>query len=553
MLSFAKKITELLLEKKVLTAEGLENIFAARKGKKVRLSNLLLESGVIKKETLNALITGLFDIKRSSLLEIKVHPELLSILSLDTARQYSIFPVALSRNNLILALTDPFCLLDVEEIKELESYEITAVVIAKEDLTLLMQKYYPEVLVESSAARIEDILNEVSDISAKREEELDNARLADGAQEMPIIRATNFILSRAIELKASDILIEPLDRATRVRFRIDGMWRQVESLPARFNPFIISRIKVIADLDIAEHRLPQEGQFKIKLNNKAAEIRVSVFPCINGEKIVMRILDKTLGLLDIDMLGLREEELLKLKKAIYLPHGMILTCGPTGSGKTTTLYSMLKQVNTEGKNIITVEDPVEYEIKGINQVSINLKTGLTFARALRSILRQDPDIIMIGEIRDSETINIAIKAALTGHLVFSTLHTTTAAGTIIRLIDMKVEPFLVNASLIAIISQRLARRICDNCKTPIEKQPYFYGRGCKECLQTGYKGRLLITEILHMSSKIREAIISKRFDENEIKEISRAEGMKTLREEGLYQAQAGIVSWEEVLRVTPAD
>lgn len=339
----------------------------------------------------------------------------------------------------------------------------------------------------------------------------------------------------------------------RIRLRIDGILHQIETLPRPFHPFIVSRIKVISDLDISEHRLPQDGQFKIKTKNKEVEFRVSVVASTLGEKVAIRVLDKSLSLLEIEKLGLREVVLSSLKKSALLPHGMILVCGPTGSGKTTTLYSILKFIHSPQKNIITVEDPVEYQLKGINQVAVNPKTGLIFSRCLRAILRQDPNVIMIGEIRDFETVDIAIKAALTGHLVLSTLHTTTAVGSIVRLLDMGVQPFLISASVIAIISQRLARRICPSCKEKAPDQPYFIGRGCKECLNSGYSGRVLIPEVLFLSPQIKEAIVSERLEEEKIKALARTQGMKTLREEGEVLALSGITSIEEVLRVTPAD
>ncbi|RKY38643.1 MAG: type II secretion system protein GspE [Candidatus Omnitrophota bacterium] len=407
--------------------------------------------------------------------------------------------------------------------------------------------------LQEKKGKIEKLLAELGELSIQAPERIKLTELTQLTQQAPIIRATNFILEKAIDSRASDILIEPLEKNTRIRIRIDGILHQVELLPKSFHSLIVSRIKVIADLDIAEHRLPQDGQFRIRYKGREVEFRVSVFPTITGEKVALRVLDKTTGLLDIDKLGMSEEKLKRLKQAVLLPHGMILVCGPTGSGKTTTLYSILRFILSPEKNIVTVEDPVEYQIKGINQVSVNPKTGLVFGRCLRAILRQDPDVIMIGEIRDSETLDIAVKAALTGHLVLSTLHTTTAAGSIIRLVDMGIEPFLINATLIAIISQRLACRICPSCRKRLPSQPYFKAEGCKECMNTGYKGRILISEILYMSAQIREAILSKRLDEHRIKELARSEGMRTLREEAETLAREGMISLEEAYRVTPPD
>jgi type II secretory ATPase GspE/PulE/Tfp pilus assembly ATPase PilB-like protein len=355
----------------------------------------------------------------------------------------------------------------------------------------------------------------------------------------------------------------------KLRFRIDGVLHEQQSPPKNMHPLIVSRIKVMSDLNIAEHRLPQDGRFKAKISGLEIDFRISILPSSFGEKVAIRILDKSQATLDIDKLGFSEEGVSKLKKVSELPHGMILACGPTGSGKTTTLYSILKFIDSPEKNIVTVEDPVEYQLEGINQVSVRPEIGLTFASALRSILRQDPNIIMIGEIRDFTTVDIAIKSALTGHLVLSTLHTTTSSGAIVRLVNMGVEPYLINASLVCVVSQRLVRKICTYCKEshPIKKEiidtlklniagvkkaEFFRGRGCTRCFKTGYSGRIGIAEILLLSPQIRELILS-RPQEYLIKQKACQEGMRTLRQEGLDAALDGLTTLEEVLRVTAAD
>ena len=383
---------------------------------------------------------------------------------------------------------------------------------------------------------------------------------------------TDTIIQQAVLSKASDVFIEPMEKSVRVRYRIDGVIREIDRMTKVLLFPIVSRIKVIATLDISEHRLPQDGRFKTIIGGgREVDFRVNVLPTILGEKVVLRVLDQDTSVLNIETLGFEPESLKRLRECAVKPHGLILACGPTGSGKTTTLYSILKYLDSPGKNIVTVEDPVEYQMKGINQVNIRPSVGLTFPAALRSILRQDPNIIMIGEIRDAETLDIAVKAALTGHMVLSSLHTTTAAGSIVRMANMGIEPFLISSSVLAIVAQRLLRKICSYCKEPQvisrliaervgllkiihtnKEVELFRGKGCKRCFHTGYKGRVGITEILTFSSQIKELVLA-RAGEFKIKGAARAEGMKTMREDGLAKAVAGLTTLEEVLRVTAAD
>lgn len=550
-----QRVLELLIQNDFLTRQQLEEIVNSQVNSGERFSSLLLKKNFIQKGALVEFINENITLPHITASQLKIIPEVLEIVSGDTAQEYNLLPLSKDDQFLTVVITDPVTILDLEEMEEFQGYTLSPVIGPEPEIVKLIEECYSKVnKPDSKPQNLEEILGAIGgEISARPKEELKLSEIAQIAQEVPVIKATNFILEKAIALKASDILIEPLEKSMRIRMRIDGMLHQIETLPISFHPFIVSRIKVISDLDISEHRLPQDGQFKIKSKHKEAEFRVSVIASTLGEKVAIRVLDKSVALLDIDKLGLREEALIDLKKAALMPHGMILVCGPTGSGKTTTLYSILKYIHSPEKNIITVEDPVEYQLKGINQVSVNPKTGLIFSRCLRAILRQDPNIIMIGEIRDFETVDIAIKAALTGHMVLSTLHTTTAVGSIVRLLDMGVQPFLICASLIAIISQRLARRICTNCKEKVNDQPYFIGRGCKECLNSGYSGRILITEILYLTPEIKEAIVSEKIEEDKIKKLAKAQGMKNLREEGESFARAGITSLEEVIRVTPVD
>ena len=406
---------------------------------------------------------------------------------------------------------------------------------------------------------------------SEKEGEVSSSELLRITEEAPVVKLTNIILSRAVKERSSDILIEPMENSSRVRYRIDGVLRERQTPPKKFHHAIVSRIKVMSNLNIAERRLPQDGRFGIRVEDRRIDFRVSVIPSSMGEKVALRILDKGQAMIDLEKLGLKEHDKEIIRDAASRPHGMILVCGPTGCGKTTTLYSILKYVDSPEKNLVTVEDPVEYELKGINQVSINEDIGLTFSGCLRSILRQDPDVVMVGEIRDFETVDIAIKAALTGHLVLSTLHTNTASGSIVRLMNMGVEPFLIAASAELIAAQRLIRKLCDDCKEtymPQEEVARKYNlfdksgkiskickpkvEGCARCDNTGYRGRIGIIECIRMTTTVKD-LLFKNAQDAEIKKVARQEGMTTLRENGIENVLDGLTSLEEILRTTIED
>ncbi|MCX7915523.1 MAG: GspE/PulE family protein, partial [Verrucomicrobiae bacterium] len=404
------------------------------------------------------------------------------------------------------------------------------------------------------------------EVPKEQQEEINLDRLVESSEEGPVIKLVNLILVQAVKDRASDIHIEPFEKSVRLRYRIDGVLYDSAAPPKSLQAAIASRIKIMAHLDIAERRLPQDGRFRIKVAGREVDLRVSVLPTVHGEKIVMRVLDKSTLNTKLENIGMDEESLAKFRAAIDAPHGMILMTGPTGSGKTSTLYAVLSHLNQPDVNIVTVEDPVEYQMHGINQVQVKSDIGLTFAAGLRSILRQDPDIVMVGEIRDSETADIAVKAALTGHLVLSTLHTNDAPGAVARLIDMGIEPFLVSSSVLLVCAQRLVRKICPHCKEEFVLPPesirqaglkeadvagvtFYRGRGCGRCKDTGFLGRTAIHEVMVVSDAIREQIL-RDASAKVIRELAIREGMKSLRESGLQKAKQGITSVDEVLRVT---
>ncbi len=568
--SLKERLKELLIKDKLLKKEDLDKAIGIQKKKGGRLSQVLVSEGFISENDLVSALSQSLNTPPIKLSHFKINREVLDMMPLNIARHYQIIPVSRIGKTLTIAMADPLNLFAIDDIKTLTGYKVTPFITTQEEIKNAIQHYY----VESAHEAIEDVAESVKDADVEMVEEagleeVDTQELKRLIQETPVVKITNMILSEAIKLRASDALIEPLEKKLRIRYRVDGVLQEGKSPPRSVHAGIVSRIKVMAELDIAERRLPQDGRFKIKLEGREVDFRVSVLPSSIGEKVGLRVLDKSQATLDVDKLGFEESPLKSIKESASHPHGMILICGPTGSGKTTTLYSILKYVDTPQKNIVTVEDPVEYELRGINQVTIRPAIELTFASSLRSILRQDPDVIMVGEIRDFDTVDIAIKAALTGHLVLSTLHTTDAVGSVIRLVNMGVEPFLITSSVLMAAAQRLVRKVCPRCKESYalkdsvakeigleevgKKDLTFHrGKGCEHCRQTGYKGRMGIIEVLVLTHKLREMIL-KSASEREIKEEARSAGMTTLRENGLVKARRGETSIEEVLRVTAGD
>ena len=570
MASLKDHLTELLINNKLITQEQLNKALEIQTQKGGRLSDIIVELGYIKEDQLISTLSEGLGLPLIDLKKFNIDLEIVKLIPLDISRHYQIILVSKMGDTVTLAMADPLNIFAIEHVEALTGYKINPIISSSKDIQQAIESSFPD----TTKGVIDDLVKEMSIPSIEFIQEEKEALPSDQeldriSRQAPVIQVTNMILEDAVKKKASDILIEPFDKKLRVRLRIDGILQEQKSPPKSMHQSIVSRVKVMSDLDIAEHRLPQDGRFKARISAKEIDFRVSILPSSFGEKVAVRILDKSQALLDIEKLGFGQEAVAKIKKVSKLPHGMILVCGPTGSGKTTTLYSILKSVDNPEKNLVTVEDPVEFQLEGINQVTARPEIGLTFAGALRSILRQDPNIIMIGEIRDFETVDIAIKSALTGHLVLSTLHTTTAPGAIARLVNMGVEPYLIDSSLVCVVSQRLVRKICQNCKEKllikkeileslkldsykINKPEFYRGKGCANCFNTGYSGRVGIAEVLLLSGPVRELILA-RAQEHLLKQQARKEGMKTLREDGIESALKGLTTLEEVLRVTVPD
>lgn len=570
MVSLKDRLTELLITNKLITPEQLNQALEVQSKKGGKLSDIIVDLKFIKENELISVLSEGLGVPLIDLKRFKIDAEVAKVVPIDIARRYQIIPISKMGDTITLAMADPLNIFAIDHVEALTGYKINPIISPGQDISQAIELSYPDTTKGAIDSLVKEIaVTSIEFIKEEKEATPSDQELDRISREPPVIKITNMILEEGINKRASDILIEPWDRKLRVRFRIDGVLQEERSPPKSMHPSIVSRVKVMSNLNIAEHRLPQDGRFKAKVSGREIDFRVSILPSSLGEKVAIRILDKSQAMLDIEKLGFSEDIVSKLKKVAKTPHGMILVCGPTGSGKTTTLYSLLKLIDAPEKNIVTVEDPVEYQLEGINQVTVRPEIGLTFANSLRSILRQDPNVIMIGEIRDYDTVDIAIKSALTGHLALSTLHTTTSSGAIVRLINMGVEPYLINSSLICVLAQRLVRKICFYCKEKyvlekeiinalklntdtVKKYEFLRGKGCSHCFNTGYSGRVGIAEALLLSAKIRELILS-RAQEHIIKQQARREGMRTLREEGMQAVSRGITTLEEILRVTAPD
>ena len=558
-----KLIGQLLVERNLISPAELLSALALQRERKDKIGRILLDLGYLAERDLLAVLSEQHNASLILAEQFPAVPLELEKLSYKFLKQFKVLPLDLEDKVLTVAMADPSDTETLESIRLFTGYETKIHLGLEHEISDALERFYGsgDGLLGKSFDAGDKLIGETLDTGE------DIEHLRDMASEVPVIRMVNLMISRAVERRASDIHIEPFEKEFRVRYRIDGILYNVDSPPVQLKPAIISRVKLMAKLNIAERRLPQDGRIKLKVLGKEIDLRVSTLPTLYGESVVMRILDKSdSSLFDLQKLGFPESMLSKMEKLTSVPHGILLVTGPTGSGKSTTLYSAMKRINLPDKKIITIEDPVEYQMDGINQIHVNTQIGLTFAAGLRHIVRQDPDVIMIGEIRDLETAEIAIRSALTGHLVFSTLHTNDAPSAITRLVDMGVENYLLSSCLIGVLAQRLVRIICKHCKAEYPANPenlralglalnggrpvtLYKGAGCESCGFTGYESRKGIFELMEPDDEIRKMVVSNE-SSNVIAQYARSRGMKTLKEDGLEKVLEGVTTLDEVLRVT---
>jgi type IV pilus assembly protein PilB len=566
------RLGELLTKAGLISQEQLKESLRVQKETGGKLGETLIKLGFVSEEDITECLSQQFGVPSINLAHFEIDPSVIKLIPADVARKYNILPVNKTGATITIAMADPTNVFAMDDIKFMTGYNVEPVVASELGIKAAIDNYYGSTSSLELKRVMEDLQSsESADLEVlEEEEELDVEALTEGAEEAPVVKLVNLILTDAIKRGASDIHVEPYEKEFRVRFRMDGTLYEIMNPPLKLRDAITSRLKILAKLDISEKRLPQDGRIKLKMKlndkNKELDFRVSVLPTLFGEKIVMRLLDKDNLQLDMTKLGFEPESLVKFEEAIFKPWGMVLVTGPTGSGKTNTLYSALSKVNSPEVNIMTAEDPVEFNLPGINQVQMKEAIGLNFAATLRSFLRQDPNIILVGEIRDFETAEVAIKAALTGHLVLSTLHTNDAPSTVNRLMNMGIEPFLVATSVQLIAAQRLARRICANCKEAVEITPQalmnlgytkeeigtftvYKGRGCDKCNNTGYKGRVALIEVMNIDDDLRDLILAGG-TAIDIKRKAAENGMISLRRSGLIKIKGGVTTIEEVVRET---
>jgi type IV pilus assembly protein PilB len=557
----------MLVSAKLISEAQLSQALQEQKMNGGRLGSRLVNLGYISEDDLINFLCIQFGVPAVNLRDFKIDDQVAALIPNDLVNKYMTIPINRVGSTLIVATCDPTNISAIDDIKFITGYNVEIVVASETMIKETIEKLF------DSSSVLEDVMSTFDDSEmelVQEEDELNLSELKKETEDAPVIRLVNHILVDAIHKGASDIHLEPYEKMFRVRYRIDGVLYEVMKPPMKLKNAITSRVKIMSELDIAERRLPQDGRIKMKIGKgKTMDFRVSVLPTLFGEKIVLRLLDQSNLQLDMTKLGFEETPLEYVKEAIYQPFGMVLVTGPTGSGKTTTLYSALSELNKVSDNIMTAEDPVEFNLQGVNQVQIREKIKLTFAAALRSFLRQDPDIILVGEMRDLETAEISIKAALTGHLVLSTLHTNDAPSTVTRLINMGVEPFLIVSSLNLVLAQRLARKICPNCREPADipvkalvqsgmreevavEATCYMGKGCNDCNNTGYKGRIALYEVMPMTEELKSAVVDGA-NTIEFKNMAIKNGMKTLRQSGLSKVLDGVTSFREVLRVTAKD
>jgi len=565
-----RRLGDLLVADGLLTAEQLRKALAEQKGSPEKIGSVLIRLNYINDDQLIGFLSRQYGVPSITLAQLDIDSDVLKLVPAPIARKYEVLPVRKMGNSLALAMADPTNVFALDDIAFMTNLQVLPLVASQTAIKKAIDRNY-ESKTEAITSVLSDMQTDLANVEVVGEDGEEGAKvdvfeLKESADEAPVVKLVNMVLVDAIQKGASDIHFESYEKIFRIRFRMDGVLHEMLAPPKRLESAILSRLKIMSNLDIAERRLPQDGRIKLRYNTREIDFRVSTLPTIFGEKAVLRILDKDALKLDMTQLGFDEWTLDKFNAAIHQPYGMILITGPTGSGKTTTLYSGIHTINSPDVNIMTAEDPVEYNLKGVNQVQINEGVGRTFAAALRSFLRQDPDVILVGETRDLETAQISIRAALTGHLVFSTLHTNDCPSTIARLLDMGIPPFLVASSLLLIVAQRLGRKICRACREPYDadeeslvtyghvpsgkgRVQFYKGKGCATCNFTGMKGRVAIYEVMPITEEIRDGIL-KNMSTAELRAIAQSQGMKSLRQGGLLKVIEGTTSIEEVLRVT---
>jgi type IV pilus assembly protein PilB len=572
--TFGERIADALVEDGLLTAKQVEELLEQQKKAGTRLLKIILEKAYVSEVDMAVSMGRVLNTAPANLHRISIPLEIAELVPRELAHNHKVVPVSRLENKIFLAMADPLNVLAIDDVRRITRLEVVPLIASEKAILDKLNSIdsaksgsMEDIIQESKKRDAEAETDENIEISREIAEEVNLDQITASSEEAPVIKLANLILVQAIKDRASDVHIEPFDKVLRLRYRIDGVLVDATPPPKQMQLGLASRFKIMSSLDIAERRLPQDGRMRIRVGGKDYDLRVSIMPTVHGEKIVLRVLDKTNLSASIDKLGLDAPTLEQFRAAIDAPHGLILVTGPTGSGKTTTLYSALNELNNPIFNIVTVEDPVEFQIPGINQVPVKKEIGLTFANALRSILRQDPDIIMIGEIRDTETAEIAVESALTGHQVLSTMHCNDAPGSIARLDDMGIAPFLISSSVILACAQRLMRRICSHCKEPVNYPAKMYqdlrldptafdgvtlyrGRGCERCKDSGYSGRMAIIEAMSMTDEIRKLIIV-RANSREMGKIAIGQGMHTLRMVALDRAREGISTLEQVLVLTP--
>jgi len=561
------RLGELLIKGGLIDASQLEKAISVQKQEGGRIGEILVKLGMVKEEQVVSVLAEQLGIPYFSLgtgmLKPAADQELERLIPYDFAIKHVVLPLSRTLRSLTVAIFDPFDLILIDNLRKLTNCEINPIIATRSDISKAIEEFYGKTALLQEAV---DASYEISTMSTVEDTELADQelsldKLVARAEEAPVVKLVDLIVRQAIEERASDIHIEPFKDKICLRYRIDGRLYEIPPPARHLHLPIISRIKILAKLDIAEKRLPQDGAFLVKIENRVIDLRVSSMPTIYGEKIVLRILDRSLVILDLNQLGFDSKQLEQMRRAIGSPYGLVFLTGPTGSGKTTTLYSILNEIKSPTKNILTIEDPVEYKLDGINQVQVKPDIGLTFATALRSFLRQDPDIMLVGEVRDLETAQICIRSGLTGHLVLSTLHTNDAPSAISRLIDIGIEPYLLGPSLLLVVAQRLIRKLCPDCKEAYEptteqlkvinlKTDLIYkAKGCKKCSQFGYKGRICIAEVMVINVEIQDLVVQGASFQK-IREAARGAGMQTLYESALKKVENGITSLEEALSMT---